>query len=57
MTFSTQNAHHLLNPQNPPNQETQIFQYLAIQIQIEILKKFDCAPKNLTFWVWWISGV
>jgi len=31
--------------------------YLAVQIQIEILVEFELVPRNLSFWIWWISGV
>jgi len=52
MTVSTEIA----TPQNPPNRETQISWYLALQIQIEILFEFESVSRNLSFWIWWISG-
>jgi len=38
----------LLHPRNPPNRESLISRYLAVQIQIETLFKFELVPKNLT---------
>ena len=34
---------------NPPNRETQVPQYLAVQIQIEILLEFECVPRHFEF--------
>jgi len=47
VTLSTENA----PPPNPPNLETQLPPYLAVQIQIEILTLFECVPRNLSFWL------
>jgi len=38
------------------DRETQIPRYLAVQIQIEILVKFEFVPKYLSFSTCWISG-
>jgi len=46
MTISVQNA---VFPKNPPNRETQVPQYLAVQIQIEILLEFECVPRHFEF--------
>jgi len=47
-------VHHfpLLHPQNPPDRETQIRRYVAVQIQIEIMDWFEFVPRNLSFWIW-----
>jgi len=53
----------MLHPQNPTDWATQIPLYLAVQIQIEILVKFEFVPRNLgipkfqQIAIWWISGV
>jgi len=44
-------------PRNPSDRETQIPQYLAAQIHIEILVGFEFVPRNSSFSIWWISGV
>jgi len=69
VTFSTKST----ASRNPPNRDTQIPRYLAVQIQIAILirsqefefLKFAFVPRNLSFsnsqiWVsgiWWNMGV
>jgi len=50
-------VHRNCYPQNPPNLRTLISQYLAVQIRIEILVYFEFVPRNLSFWIWWISGL
>ena len=47
----------LLHPHNPPNQEPQISRCLMVQIQIEILVWCEFVPRNLSFWIWWVSEV
>jgi len=39
---------------SPPNRKTHIPQYLAVQIQIDILIEFKFVPKNWSFWIRWI---
>jgi len=51
MTVSTENA----TPPKSTESRTQIFQYLAVQIRMVILVKFEFVPKNLSFSIWWIS--
>ena len=49
MTVSTENATLL------KNRKTQISQYLAVKIQIEIELEF--VPRNVSFRIWWILRV
>ena len=44
-------------PEIHQNRETRIPQYLAVQIQIWILAEFEFVQRNLSFSIWWISGV
>ena len=44
-----------LHLRNQPNRKTQIPQYLAVQIQIEMLVSFEFIPRNFSFSIWWIS--
>jgi len=45
------------HPRNPPNREIEIPQYLAVQIQMEILVEFEFVSKTLSFPNWWIFEV
>jgi len=49
----------LLHPRNPPNRETEFSRHHMVQIQIKILVSFASrfVPWNLSFWIWWMSGV
>ena len=41
---------------SPPNRNTHISQYLAVQIQIDFLIEFEFIPENRSFWIRWIWG-
>jgi len=55
--FTRQFPLKLQHSQNPPNRETQISRYLAVQIQIEISISFEIVPRFLSFCIWWILEV
>ena len=46
----------ILHLRNPPNRETQIPWYLAVQTQVETLDSFESVPRNLDILLWWILG-
>jgi len=46
----------LLHPRNPPNLETQIPRYLAVQTRVEIWFKLNLYREISVFLIWWIFG-
>jgi len=53
MTFSTE----MLRPRNPPDRETQIPRYKFKLNQNLNLNLYCEIPRNLSFLIWWLSGV
>ena len=45
----------MLRPRNPPNPEIQIHQYKFKFNQDLNLSLFRKIPRNVSFWIWWIS--